>query len=166
MAPGDQAARPRFSLNDEEDVEAVTSTSSAFAGLTIVPVPSVSSATGGWDIVGTGARGTPFAAASRASRSRGGVSVSSALTDVPSLSSFSPFAGGWVGGVLVLVVVVEVVGLVDLLGRLGRPRRIDTLLVSLVVFLSSGSQTTRRSFAWVALDRMSAGFAGARPATL
>ena len=86
MAPGDQAAHPRFSLNDEEDVEAVTSTSSAFAGLTIVPVPSVSSATGGWDIVGTGAQGTPFAAASRASRSRGGVSVSSALTDVPSLS--------------------------------------------------------------------------------
>jgi hypothetical protein len=57
MAPGDQAARPRFSLNDEEDVEAV-------ACLTIVPVPSVSSATGGWDIVGTGARGTPFVAAS------------------------------------------------------------------------------------------------------
>jgi hypothetical protein len=99
MAPGDRAARLRFSLNDEEDVEAVASTSSAFAGLTIVPVPSVSSATGGWDIVGTGARGTPFAAASRASRSRGGVSVSSALTDVPSLSSCSPFAGGgWVGG--------------------------------------------------------------------
>jgi hypothetical protein len=64
MAPGDQAARPRFSLNDEEDVEAVASTLSSFAGLTIVPVPSVSSATGGWDIVGTGARGTPFVAAS------------------------------------------------------------------------------------------------------
>ena len=145
----------------------MASTSSAFAGLTILPVPSVSSATGGWDIVGTGARGTPFAAASRASRSRGGVSVSSALTDVPSLSSFSPFVGGLGGGGdLVVVVVVEVVVLVDLLGRLGRPRRIDTLLVSLVVFLSSGSQTTRRSFAWVALDRTTIGFAGARPTTL
>jgi hypothetical protein len=90
MAPGDRAARPRFLLNDEEDVEAVASTSSEFAGLTIVPVPSVSSATGGWDIVGTGARGTLFAAASRASRSRGGVSVSSALT----LSQFARIRSG------------------------------------------------------------------------
>jgi len=86
MAPGDLAARPHFSLNDEDDVEAVASTSSAFAGLTIVPDPSVSSATGGWGIVGAGARGNPFAAASWASNSRGSVSVSSALTDVPSLS--------------------------------------------------------------------------------
>jgi hypothetical protein len=55
MAPGDLAARPCFSLNDEEDVEAVASMSSAFAGLTIVPDPSVTSATGGWGIVGPGA---------------------------------------------------------------------------------------------------------------
>jgi hypothetical protein len=45
MAPGDLAARPRFSLNDEDDVEAVASTLSAFAGLTIVPDPSVTSTT-------------------------------------------------------------------------------------------------------------------------
>ena len=45
MAPGDLAARPRFLLNDEDDVEAVASTLSAFAGLTIVPDPSVTSVT-------------------------------------------------------------------------------------------------------------------------
>ena len=55
MAPGDLAAPPRFSLNDEEDVEAVASMSSAFAGLTFVPDPSVTAATGGWGIVGPGA---------------------------------------------------------------------------------------------------------------
>ena len=120
MAPGDLAARPCFSLNDEEDVEAAASTSSAFAGLTILPIPCVSSATCGWDIVGPGVQGTLFAAASWASRSRGGVLVSSSLTDVPSLSSFSPFAGGLGGGGLV-VVAVEVLVLVDLLGRIGCP---------------------------------------------
>jgi hypothetical protein len=42
---------------------------------------------------------TPFAASARASCSRGGGSISLALTDVPSLSSFSPFTrgGGGVG---------------------------------------------------------------------
>jgi hypothetical protein len=67
-------------------------------GLAIIPAPSLSVVSGDWDSVGIGGRCTPLAAALLASCPRGGVLVSLALTDVPSLSLFSLFAVGFGGG--------------------------------------------------------------------
>ena len=95
---GGGQARARFSLEDEEDfVEAaVASASVAFSGLTILP-PQQPSASGSWVGIGGGLVPGSVAPASRALRSRGGVSVSSGLTDLASLSLTTPFLGG--GGV-------------------------------------------------------------------
>jgi hypothetical protein len=93
---GGGQARTRFLLEDEEDfVEAaLASASVAFSGLTILPPPQPS-ASGSWVGVG-GELVAPalIAPAQRALRSRGGVSVSLGLTDLPSLSFSSPFVGG------------------------------------------------------------------------
>ena len=93
---GGGQARARFSLEDEEDfVEAaVASASVAFSGLTILP-PQQPSASGSWVGIGGGlvVPGS-IAPAPRALRSRGGVSVSSGLTDLASLSLPAPFVGG------------------------------------------------------------------------
>lgn len=95
---GGGQARARFSLEDEEDLveAAVASASVAFSGLTILP-PQQPSASGSWVGVGGGLVPGSVAPASRALRSRGGVSVSSGLTDLASLSLSAPFLGG--GGV-------------------------------------------------------------------
>ena len=69
---------------------AVASTSVALSGLTITPSVPPGAVSGDWTYGGMGAgHFSPFAASARASRSRGGGSISSALTDAPSLASFS-----------------------------------------------------------------------------
>jgi hypothetical protein len=104
LALDSDSGRPRFSLFNKEDAAAaaVASTSVALSGLTIIP--SASSVTSlGWEHVGVGVgQRTPLAASSRASRLRRGVSVSLALMEVPSLSSFSPFSPGAFGGGVVV----------------------------------------------------------------
>jgi hypothetical protein len=97
MAPGDDTTRPHFTLDDEE-VEEVVSTATALTRLTIMPSASDAS----WGVVGSAEEGrwTP-ASASRASWSRearGSNSVTSALTDAPSLALFSPLSGNFLGG--------------------------------------------------------------------
>ena len=78
---------------------AVASTSVALSGLTITPSVPPDAVSGDWTYGGMGGgRFSPFAASARASRSRGGGSISSVLTEAPSLASFSPFTGGGVGG--------------------------------------------------------------------
>ena len=92
---GGGQARARFSLADEEDcVEAaVASAFVAFSGLTILP-PQQPSASGSWVGIGGGlAVPGSIAPAPRALRSRGGVSVSSGLTDLASLSFSAPYVG-------------------------------------------------------------------------
>jgi hypothetical protein len=100
MTPGADTPRPRFTLddNDEDVVEVI---SAAAASLTIIPLASDAS----WGVVGGGEDGrqTPASASCALSRiaareARGGNSVTLALTDAPSLASFSPFAGDFVGG--------------------------------------------------------------------
>ncbi len=66
----------------------------ALSGLTIIPSLSMADASGSWGLVGIEGGWLTPAASTCHSCLRGGVSVSLALTDVPSLSSFSPFAGG------------------------------------------------------------------------
>ena len=98
---GEEAIRAPFSLAAEEeaDIMAVASTSVALSGLTITPSVPPGAVSGDWTYGGMGAgRFSPFAASARASRSRGGGSISSALTDAPSLASFSPFGGVEVRG--------------------------------------------------------------------
>jgi len=78
----------------------VASTSVVLSGLTITPSISPDAVSGDWTYGGMGGgRLSPFAASARASRSRGGGSISSALTEAPSLASLSPFTEGGVGGV-------------------------------------------------------------------
>ena len=92
---GGGQARARFSLEAEGDfVEAaVASASVAFSGLTILP-PQQPLASGSWVGVGGGlVIPGSIAPALRALRSRGGVSVSSGLTDLASLSFTAPFMG-------------------------------------------------------------------------
>ena len=93
---GEEAIRAPFSLAAEEeaDIRAVASTSVALSGLTITPFVPPNTISGDWTYGGMGGgRFSPFAASAWASRSRGGGSISSALTDAPSLASFSPFTG-------------------------------------------------------------------------
>ena len=93
---GEEAIRAPFSLAAEEeaDIMAVALTSVALSGLTITPSVPPGAVSGDWTYGGMGAgRLSPFAASARASRSRGGGSISSTLTKVPSLTSFSPFTG-------------------------------------------------------------------------
>ena len=100
---GEEAIRAPFlfAAEEEADIMAVASTSVALSGLMITP-PSVppDAVSGDWTYggMGGGRRISPFAAFARASRLRGGGSISSALTKAPSLASFSPFTGGGVGG--------------------------------------------------------------------
>jgi len=78
---------------------AVALTSVALSGLTITPSVPPEAVSGYWTYGGMGGgRFSPFVVSARASRSRGGGSISSALTEAPSLASFSPFTGGGVGG--------------------------------------------------------------------
>jgi hypothetical protein len=102
MVSGDGAGRPRFLLvDDDEELVPVALALAALSGLKIIPSHMLSLAAGSWDFVhGGGEHRTPLAAASRASHTRGGGLVSLALTEVPSLSSFSLFAtvGGGGGG--------------------------------------------------------------------
>jgi len=105
---GGGQARARFSLEDEGDFvdAAVASASVAFSGLTILP-PLQPSASGSWVGIGGGlVVPDSIAPAPRALRSRSGVSVSSGLTDLASLSFPAPFMGsgggrgvGGLGGV-------------------------------------------------------------------
>jgi hypothetical protein len=98
---GEEAIRAPFSLAAEEEADnmAVASTSVALLGLTITPSVPPDAASGDWTYGGMGSGCfSPFAASARASCSRGGGSISSALTEAPSLASFSPFTGGGVGG--------------------------------------------------------------------
>ncbi len=95
------AGRAPFLLTDEEDEEfvAVASASVALSRLTIVPSVPPDAVSGDWTLGGVGGGHlTSLAASPRASCSRGGGSISSALTDVPLLASFSPFTGGGVWG--------------------------------------------------------------------
>jgi len=92
---GGGQAHARFLLEDEGDfVEAaVASASVAFSGLTILP-PQQPSASGSWVGIGGGlVVPDSIAPAPRALRSRGGVSVSSGLTNLASLSFTAPFMG-------------------------------------------------------------------------
>jgi hypothetical protein len=98
---GEAAIRTPFSLAAEEeaDIMAVASTSVALLGLTITPSVPPDAVSGDWTYGGMGGgRLSSFAASARASHSRGGGSISSALTEAPSLASFPPFTGGGVGG--------------------------------------------------------------------
>ena len=98
---GEETIRAPFSLAAEEEADnmAVASTSVALSGLTITPSVPPEAASGDWTYGGMGGgRFSPFAASARATRSRGGGSIASALTEAPSLASFSPFTGGGVGG--------------------------------------------------------------------
>jgi hypothetical protein len=71
----------------------------ALSGLTITPFVPPNTISGDWTYGGMGGgRFSPFAASARASCLRGGGSITLALTDAPSLASFSPFTGGGVGG--------------------------------------------------------------------
>ena len=84
---------------EDADIVAVASASVALLRLTIIPSVPPDAVSGDWTLGGMGiGRLTLFAASARASCSCGGGSISSALTDVPSLSSFSPFTGGGGGG--------------------------------------------------------------------
>ena len=126
---GEETIRAPFSLAAEEEADnmAVASTSVALSGLTITPSVPPEAASGDWTYGGMGGgRFSPFAASARATHSRGGGSIASALTEAPSLASFSPFTGGGVGGGLVEVVVLEV------LERRGDLQLIDMHVVSLV----------------------------------
>ncbi len=98
---GEEAIHSPFSLDAEEeaDIMAVASTSVALSGLTITPSVPPGAVSGDCTYGGMGAgRLSPFAASARASRLRGGGSISSALTEAPLLASFSPFGGMGVGG--------------------------------------------------------------------
>ena len=98
---GEEAIRALFSLAAEEEADSMAEalTSVALSGLTITPSVPPDAVSGDWTYGGMGGgRFSPFAASARASRSRGGGSISSALTEAPSLASFSPFTGGGVGG--------------------------------------------------------------------
>ena len=98
---GEEAIRAPFSLAAEEEADnmAVASTSVALLGLTITPSIPPDAVSGDWTYGGMGGGCfSPFAASARASRSRGGGSISLALTEAPSLASFSTFSGGGVGG--------------------------------------------------------------------
>ena len=104
MTSEEDTVRPRFSLESEDEGELAGGLPSITAALTNLTIlPSVSTADASWNMIGGADEGrrTPAAASrasSRARDGRGGLSVSSALTDAPSISSFSPFAGGFVGG--------------------------------------------------------------------
>jgi hypothetical protein len=107
---GEAAIRAPFLLAAEEeaDIMAVASTSVALSGLTITPSLPPDAVSGDWTYGGLGGgRLSPFAASARASHSCGG-SISLALTEAPSLASFSPLMGGGFGGGLVEVVEVLV----------------------------------------------------------
>jgi hypothetical protein len=103
--PLDSASgRPRFSLFDKDEnaaAAAVDSTSVVLSGLTIVPSAPLNASLG-WEHVGVvGGCHTLLSGSTCASCSRGGVSISSALMEVSSLSSFSQFSAGslFLGGV-------------------------------------------------------------------
>jgi hypothetical protein len=100
MNLGEEAIRALFLLAAEEeaDIMAVASTSVALSGLTITPSVPPDTVSGDWTYGGMGGgRISLFAASARASCSRGGGSISLALTKAPLLASFSPFTGGGVG---------------------------------------------------------------------
>jgi hypothetical protein len=100
MTPGADTPCPCFMLDDDnEDIVEVIS--AAAASLTIVPSASDAS----WGVVGGGEDGHQIPASTScapsciaAREARGGNSVTSALTNAPSLALFSPFAGDFVGG--------------------------------------------------------------------
>jgi hypothetical protein len=105
MDLGDKGAdRIPFLLADEEDdgIGAVPSALVALSRLTIIPSVPPDAVSGDWTLggIGGGRIMTPLAAPTRAPRLRGSgsMSITSALTDVPLLASFSPFAGGGGGG--------------------------------------------------------------------
>ena len=98
---GEAAIRAPFLLAAEEeaDIMAVDLTSVELSGLMITPSIPPDAVSGDWTYGGMGGgRVSPFAASARASCSRGGGSISLALTEAPSLTSFFPFTGGGVGG--------------------------------------------------------------------
>jgi hypothetical protein len=100
--PLDSASgRHQFYLFNEEELAAaaVDSTFVALLGLTIVPSAALQASLG-WEHVTGGGDGccTLLGISLQASHSRGCVSVASALTEAPSLSSFSPFSEGGLGG--------------------------------------------------------------------
>jgi hypothetical protein len=93
---------PCFTLSDEEveleGEDEVALASVALSGLQILP-SLAPSASGSWDLLGIGGvRRTPLVASAHSSCSRSSGSVVSALTEVCSLASFSPFAVGVGGG--------------------------------------------------------------------
>jgi hypothetical protein len=97
MTPaGTDTPCPCFTLDDAEDV--VEEISAAAASLTIIP--SASDASWGKVVGGGDGRRTPSSASRASARlaARDARSVTSALTDAPSLASFSPFAGDFMGG--------------------------------------------------------------------
>jgi hypothetical protein len=84
-----------FDLFDKEEFTAVAvdTTLVALSGLTIVP-SAASQVSLGWEHIARAGNGcwTPLGTSLQVSRPRGGVSVALALTEAPSLSSFSPFS--------------------------------------------------------------------------
>ena len=99
---GEEAIRAPFSLTAEEEADnmGVALTSVALSGLKITPSVPPDAVSGDWTYGGMGGgHFPPFAASAWASCSRGGGSISLALTKAPSLASLSPFTGGGVGGV-------------------------------------------------------------------
>jgi hypothetical protein len=97
MDLGEGASCAPFSLayKEEEEIGAVASALVAISWLTIIPSVPSGAVSGDWTIGGMGSgRHTPLAVSKRASHSRGGGSISLALTKAPSLASFSPFTGG------------------------------------------------------------------------
>jgi hypothetical protein len=116
MDLGDEGAnRIPFLLADKEDdgIGAVPSASVVLSRLTIIPSIPPDAVSGDWTLggMGGGRITTPLAAPTRAPRLRGSgsMSITLALTDVPLLTSFSPFAGGGGGGGLVEEIKVSVV---------------------------------------------------------
>ena len=99
---GEEAIRAPFSLAAEEEADnmAVALTSVALSGLTITPSVPPDAVSGDWTYGGMwGGRFPPFAASAWVSRSRGGGSISSALTEAPSLASFPRSREGGLGEV-------------------------------------------------------------------
>jgi len=98
---GEAAIHTPFLLAAEEEVDimVVGSTSVVLSGLRITPSVPSDAVSGDWTYRGMeGGRLSLFVQFARASRSRGGGSISSALTEAPLLTSFSPFTGRGVGG--------------------------------------------------------------------
>jgi hypothetical protein len=88
-----------LAAEEEADIMAVALTSVELSSLTITPSVPPDAVSGDWTYGGMGGGHlSPFAASARTSRSRGGGSIFSALTEAPSLAPFSPFKGGGVGG--------------------------------------------------------------------